>query len=170
VLTVVVLLRHWAAGVIVLATCVLPAAIVLGLFGWLGTPLDIGSVLAPSVALGVSIDDVLHFVLCYRRGLEQGLTQREAVRLAYRHCARAMFQSWGVIGVGLGIFAFSDFGPTHRFGLLMLLLVTVGLFVNLVLLPALLASPLGAMFARRPKGATICQPRATPWEIEIDGA
>lgn len=149
VITIVVLMRHWSAGLVMLATCLTPTLVVLGAMGWLGIPLDIGAVLAPSVALGVSVDDVLHFVLCFRRGLEQGLDRRQSVALAWRHCARAMFQSWGVIGLGLGVFGLSDFAPTQRFGLLMLLLVSVGLFVNLVLLPALLIGPLGALLARR---------------------
>lgn len=148
VLTMVILMRHWAPGMVMLAACILPTLVVLGLMGWLGITLDIGTVLAPSVALGVSVDDVLHFVLWFRRGLEQGLDRRQSIRLAYSGCARAMFQSWGVIGLGLGIFALSDFAPTHRFGLLMLLLVTVSLVANLVLLPALLAGPLGGCFAK----------------------
>jgi predicted RND superfamily exporter protein len=147
VVTVIVLMRHWSAGLIMLATCLLPTLVVLGLMGWLEIPLDIGSVLAPSVALGVSVDDVLHFVLTFRRGVSQGLDRRQSIRLAYQTCARAMFQSWGVIGLGLGVFALSDFTPTHRFGLLMLLLVSVGLVVNLLLLPALLAGPLGGVLA-----------------------
>ena len=148
VVTMVILTRHWAPGVAMLAACLPPTLVVLGLFGWLGVALDIGAVLAPSVALGVSVDDVLHFLLWFRRGLEQGLDVRGSIRRAYRGCARAMFQSWGVIGLGLGIFALSDFGPTRRFGLLMLLLVSVSLVANVVLLPALLAGPLGGYYAK----------------------
>lgn len=148
VVTIVILLRHWSVGLVMLVTGVFPALVVLGIMGWLGISLDISTVLAPSVALGVTVDDVLHFVLWFRRGLAQGLDRGQAVRLAYSHCAKAMYQSWGVIGVGLGIFALSDFAPTQRFGLMMVLLLSVGLVANLVLLPALLAGPLGGFLAR----------------------
>jgi hypothetical protein len=148
VVAIVVLMRHWSVGLVLLVTAVFPTLIVLGLMGWLDIALDIGTVLAPSVALGVTVDDVMHFVLWFRRGLAQGLDRPQSVRLAYRGCARAMYQSWGVIGLGLSVFALSDFTPTRRFGLLMVLLLSVALVVNMVLLPALLAGPLGGFFGR----------------------
>lgn len=143
VVAIVVLIRHWSVGLVLLVTSVVPALTVLGVMGWMAVALDIGTVLAPSVALGVTVDDVLHFVLWFRRGLAQGLDRPQSLRVAYDRCARAMLQSWGVIGLGLGVFAFSDFVPTQRFGLLMFSLLSVGLLVNLFLLPALLAGPLG---------------------------
>lgn len=148
VVVIIVMIRHWSVGLILLITSVLPIVIVLGLLSWLRIPLDIGSVLAPSVALGVTVDDVLHFVLWFRRGLAQGLSREQAVRLAYQNCARAMFQSWVVIGLALSIFGFSDFAPTQRFGLMMISLLSVGLVVNLGLLPALLTGPLGGFLAQ----------------------
>jgi uncharacterized membrane protein YdfJ with MMPL/SSD domain len=116
---------------------------------WLGTGnllIDIGTVMAPSVALGVTVDDVVHFMLWFRRGISEGLDRRQAVMLAYKGCARAMYQSWGVIGIGLSVFSLSPFGPTQRFGHMMLSMLTVALVGNLVLMPALLAGPLGAVF------------------------
>lgn len=148
VLAVVLLVRHWSVGVALLCTSVVPTLAVLGVMSWMGVALDIGSVLAPSVALGVTVDDVLHFVLWFRRGLAQGLDRPQALRLAYDKCARAMLQSWGVIGLGLSVFAWSDFTPTRQFGLLMISLLSVGLVVNLLLLPALLAGPLGRALER----------------------
>jgi uncharacterized protein len=58
-----------------------------------------------------------------------------------------MYQSWGVIGLGLSVFALSPFGPTQKFGYMMLSMLTVALVGNLVFLPALLAGPLGGVFA-----------------------
>jgi hypothetical protein len=74
------------------------------------------------------------------------MDRKEATMLAYKGCARAMYQSWGVIGIGLSVFSLSPFGPTQRFGHMMLAMLTVALVGNLVLLPALLAGPLGDIF------------------------
>jgi predicted RND superfamily exporter protein len=103
--------------------------------------------MTPCVALGVTVDDVIHFVLWFRRGIARGLTVSRAVLLAYEGCARAMYQSWGVIGLGLSAFALSTYVPTFRFGVLMIALLTAGLIGNLVFLPALLAGPLGHWIA-----------------------
>ena len=49
-------------------------------------------------------------------------------------------------GLGLAVFGFSSFIPTRMFGLLMLTLLAWGLFADLVLMPAILAGPLGRFF------------------------
>jgi len=143
VVSVVVLLRHWSNGIVLLLTSVFPMLIVFGWLGWQGVVIDIGTVMTPCVALGVTIDDVIHYLLWYRRGIEQGKSQPDALRLAYAGCGRAMIQSWGVIGLGLAAFALSNFTTTFRFGSLMIALLTAGLAGNLFFLPALLAGPLG---------------------------
>ena len=51
--------------------------------------------------------------------------------LAYEGCARAMYQSWAVLGLGLAVFALSSFVPTQRFGAMMFLLLTAALIGNL---------------------------------------
>jgi predicted RND superfamily exporter protein len=147
VVSVIVLLRHWSNGLLLLLTSVFPMMLIFGAMGWMGIVVDIGSVMTPCVALGVTIDDVIHFVLSFRRGIERGLPAAAAVELAYGGCARAMVQSWGVIGLGLSAFALSSFIPTFRFGALMIGLLTVGLVGNLFFLPALLVGPLGRLIA-----------------------
>ncbi len=147
VIAIIVLTRHATNGVLLFLACVFPMAVVFGSMGWLGIVVDIGSVMTPCVALGVTVDDVIHFVLWYRRGIERGKSVPEAVMLAYEGCGRAMVQSWGVIGLGLAAFALSTFIPTFRFGALMIALLTVGLAGNLLFLPSLLAGPLGRAIA-----------------------
>lgn len=161
VVAIIVLMRHWSSGLLICLSSIFPAVVVFGWMCWNGIVVDIGTVMTPSVALGVTIDDVVHFLLWYRRGIEKGLNQRNSVLLAYQGCARAMYQSWAVIGLGLSMFAFSSFVPTMRFGVLMVALLTAGLVGNLVFLPALLTGPLGGVIAasirrrmaRKPKAA-----------------
>jgi predicted RND superfamily exporter protein len=157
VAVMVLLCRAASAGLVLLLPAAFPAIMVFGGMGWgnallksmdWGTLLiDIGTVMAPSVALGVTVDDVVHFMLWFRRGIADGLDRKQAVMLAYKGCARAMYQSWGVIGIGLSVFSLSPFGPTQRFGHMMLAMLTIALVGNLVLLPAILAGPLGAVFS-----------------------
>lgn len=149
VAAVMVTTRSLLTGGVMFVLSVFPTILVFGAMGWAGIVVDIGSVMTPCVAVGVTVDDVIHFLLCHRRGVQQGLTVREASNLAYRTCGRAMIQSWGIIGVGLSAFALSSFVPTFRFGLLMLLLLTAGLVGNLLFLPAVLASPIGRWVSRK---------------------
>ena len=147
VTAMILLTRHASNGLLLFLASVFPMTIVFGTMCWLGILVDIGSVMTPCVALGVTVDDVIHFVLWFRRGIERGRSVPDAVMLAYEGCGRAMVQSWGVIGLGLAAFALSTFIPTFRFGALMIALLTVGLAGNLLFLPALLAGPLGRAVA-----------------------
>jgi predicted RND superfamily exporter protein len=140
--------RHWSNGLMLLLGCIFPMMIVFGGMGLAGIIVDVGSVMTPCVALGVTVDDIIHFILWFRRGIARGHSVDKAVLLAYDGCARAMYQSWGVIGLGLSAFALSSFVPTFRFGALMIALLTVGLAGNLIFLPALLSGPLGHWIAR----------------------
>ncbi|MBI3836972.1 MAG: MMPL family transporter [Planctomycetia bacterium] len=139
----------FSAGLILLIPSVFPMVIVFGLMGWMGIVIDVGTIMTPTVALGVSVDDVVHFLIWYRRGLSEGKSRKGAIMLAYEGCARAMYQSWAVLGLGLAVFALSSFVPTQRFGALMFTLLTAALVGNLLLLPAVLASPLSHFFGRR---------------------
>jgi predicted RND superfamily exporter protein len=142
---------NWSSGILLTLPAVFPAIVVFGVMGWTGVVIDTGTVMAPAVALGVTVDDVVHFMLWVRTGIQQGLSRRQSIMLAYRGCAQAMYQSWGVIGLGLSVFALSNFTPTQRFGVMMVTLLTAALVGNLVLLPAVIASPLGAIYEWRIK-------------------
>jgi len=148
-IVMIVAIREWAAGIVLLLPSVFPVVLVFGYMGWAGVVVDTGTVMAPGVALGVTIDDVVHFMLKYRNGLEQGLDRKQSIMLAYKGCARPMYQSWGVIGLGLSAFALSPFTPTQRFGYLMVTLLTAAMIGNLVVLPAILAGPFGKLFGRK---------------------
>ena len=157
VFVMILLCRAASAGLVLLLPAAFPAVMVFGGMGWGNSLLksldagslliDIGTVMAPSVALGVTVDDVVHFMLWFRRGITDGLDRKQATMLAFKGCARAMYQSWGVIGIGLSVCSLSPFGPTQRFGYMMLSMLTIALVGNLVFLPALLSGPLGGVFA-----------------------
>lgn len=138
-----------SAALILLVPSVFPVLVVFGLMGWLGVTIDVGTIMTPTVALGVSVDDVVHFLIWYRRGLAEGRDRKGAIMLAYEGCARAMYQSWSVLGLGLAVFALSSFVPTQRFGAMMFFLLTAALAGNLLMMPAVLASPLAYFFGRR---------------------
>ncbi len=157
VAVMIIVCRDWSAGLVLLFPSAFPAVVVFGSMGWIHYGLqsmswgslwiDIGYVMAPAVALGVTVDDVVHFMLWFQRGIQEGKTRKQAVELAFHGCARAMYQSWGVIGVGLAVFSLSPFMPTRNFGIMMISMLTVALAGNLLMLPAVLAGPGGRIFA-----------------------
>jgi hypothetical protein len=142
------ILRGVISGLLSMIPNTIPAVIVFGGMGWLRIPVDVGAVLTASVALGIAVDDTLHLLTWFARGLQDGLSRTDAIRNAYRRCAGAMIQTTLICGLGLLVLAHSSFVPTQRFAWLILLLLLAALVGDLLLLPALLAGPLGKFFAR----------------------
>jgi hypothetical protein len=163
--------RSVTAGLLTMIPTVWPVAIVFGGLGWLGIPIDIGTMMTAGVAMGVCVDDTVHYGTWFRRGLRLGMNRLEATRFAFENAAAAMYQSNFVVGFGLAAFGISAFMPTRRFGLLMLTLLMFGLMADLVLTPAILAGPLGRFFSKwwlKPKELEI--PAALPADSREDGA
>ena len=154
------LLRNWKAplswknalnfrgGLISMLPNVFPVVIVFGFMGHRNILVDIGSMMTASVAMGVAVDDTIHFLTWYRQAIESGLKRMDAIRVAYSRVATAMTQTTLIGGLGLAAFALSTFTPTQRFGTLMLFLLAMALVGDLILLPALLAGPLGKYFCK----------------------
>ncbi len=134
-------------GLISMIPNVFPVVVVFGLMGHAGVMVDIGAMMTASVAMGVAVDDTIHFLNWFRIGLDNGLERREAIQQSYRRCAAAMTQTTLIGGLGLSVFAISTFTPTQRFGVLMLTLLSAALVGDLIFLPALLVSPLGRYFS-----------------------
>lgn len=144
-------LRPWnflnvRAGLVAMLPNMFPLAIVFGAIGWLGIEVDIGSMMTASIAIGVAVDDTIHYLNFFRQEMENGKTRREAIVAAYQHTGTAIIETMLIGGFGLSVFMFSTFTPTQRFGTMMLTMLCVGATGELIWMPALLAGPLGKYF------------------------
>jgi predicted RND superfamily exporter protein len=138
--------RGVRAGMVAMLPNALPVLTIFGGMGWLGQPVDIGSMMSASIALGVAVDDTIHYLTWFRDEMATARSRNEAIVGAYRRCALPTLQAALISGFGLSVFAFSTFTPTKKFGYLMLTILVAGVIAELVMLPALLAGPLGAVF------------------------
>jgi predicted RND superfamily exporter protein len=152
IITVIMMVvqRGFAAGLVSMMSNVFPMLLLFGFLGWAGLPLDIGSVMTASIALGMAIDGTLHFLTFYRRAVDGGCDPQTAVDGAFEHSAGALAQSSIVCALGILVFGLSDFSPTSRFAIMLAVLVAAALAGDLVLLPAMLVGPLAKCFRRRP--------------------
>ena len=102
--------------------------------------------MSASIALGVAVDDTINYLTWFRDDLKVSGDRNTAILAAYRRCALPTLQASLINGIGLSVFALSTFTPTKQFGFLMLTILIAGVVAELILLPALLAGPLGAVF------------------------
>jgi predicted RND superfamily exporter protein len=146
--TMMVILRSPTAGLLAMIPNVAPIATVFGALGWLGIPVDVGSVLTASVALGVAVDDTLHVLTWYTRAVRAGRTPRQAIGQAYQRCGTAMIQTTIICGLGLLVVVHSNYVPASQFAWLTSILLLAALASDFVLLPLILVSPMGKVFLR----------------------
>lgn len=171
-LVMMMVLRSPSAGLLSMIPNVFPVVLIFGAMGWLGILVDVGTMMTASVALGVAVDDTIHFLTWFRRGLDEGHGRKGAVMLAYERCGTAMSQTTLIGGLGLSVFAFSTFTPTQRFGVLMLTLLAAALVGDLVFLPALLSGPVGRCFRtskKKPSGEAPPEGEGEATEPPSDG-
>ena len=109
------------------------------MMGYFGISIKPSTILIFSIALGISVDNTIHFLSRYRLQLQQGrLTVQESVMAALNETAYSMIYSAIVLFCGFYIFTFSSFGGTEALGYLVSFTLLVALFANLLVLPALL--------------------------------
>jgi predicted RND superfamily exporter protein len=142
-------LRSLPATLLAMVPNLFPAVVVFGGMEWIHIPVQIGSVMTASAALGIAVDDTVHFLTWFRRGLDTGLPRKASLQEAFQRCAGAMVHTTLICSSGLLVFFASSFVPILHFAWLMVLLLLSALLGDLVLLPAILAGPLGRCFERR---------------------
>lgn len=142
-------LINFRGGFVAMLPNIFPLIVVFGAIGYLGIEVDIGSMMTASIAIGVAVDDTIHYLEWFRGGMRRGLSRHEAIIAGYRHSGSAIIGTMLIGGLGLSVFAFSSFTPTQRFGTLMLTMLAVGVVGELLWMPSLLASPLGKYFEPR---------------------
>lgn len=142
------LLRSIVGGLIAMIPNIFPTVGLFGYMGLTGLPLDIGSVMTASVALGIAVDDTIHLLSRFGSRRARGMSRKRAAWGALRQCSLAMVHTTLVCGLSLLVYAPSDFVPTRQFSFLMFGLLGIALIGDLLLLPALMVSGLGNALSR----------------------
>jgi hypothetical protein len=124
-------------GAVALVPNGVPIFVVLGLLGWAGVRINMGTAMIAAVSLGLSVDSSIHYIARFRRHLTAGATAT-ALETAHRTAGRAMIFSTLALAAGFLALTTSGFMPTVSFGWLSCLTLLGGLAGNLVVLPVLL--------------------------------
>jgi predicted RND superfamily exporter protein len=130
--------RSLLLAAIALVPNALPIFVVLGLLGWTGTRVNMGTAMIAAVSMGLSVDSSIHYIAAFQRRLAAG-GAAAALGDAHQTAGRAMIFSTLALVVGFLALTTSNFVPTVSFGWLSCLTLAGGLLGNLVVLPVLLA-------------------------------
>lgn len=135
-------------GILCMVPNLAPIGAILGLMGWLGIPMDMFTMLIGSIAIGMAVDDTIHFVYNYRKYYALCGNNEEAVRQTLHTTGRAMLTTTVVLSLGFFIFMFAAMSNLFYFGLLTGLALLLALAADFLLAPALLTLASGSAVGR----------------------
>ncbi|MYA90072.1 MAG: MMPL family transporter [Boseongicola sp. SB0662_bin_57] len=137
-LILLLVFRNIRVGLICLVPNFVPAAMTFGLWGYLSGVIGLGASVVVAVAIGIIVDDTIHFVSKYMSGRQQGLSSAEAVRATFRAVGPALWATTAILTAGFLVFASSGYEPSWTLGVLVAVTISFALVADLLLLPALL--------------------------------
>jgi predicted RND superfamily exporter protein len=139
----IVLIGSFKIGLVSMIPNLTPIVIVLGVMGWLGVPLDAFTLLIGSIAIGLAVDDTIHFMHNFRRYYERSGEVIVAVRETLASTGQALLFTSLVLSTGFFIFTFASLNNLFFFGLLTGLTILLAFLADLILAPALMALVVG---------------------------
>lgn len=148
-LMMVVALRSTGAGVWSMIPNALPLLVLLGYVGWAWDTVDSDTYIVCLVAIGVGVDDTIHFLMRYRRELLRSGEVEVALERTFAYSGRAIIMTSVILVAGFSPFSLSGYFTTQMFGTLLPACLVVALAAVLVLVPALIS--LGAFGFQRPE-------------------
>ena len=120
-----------------LITNLIPIFTMIGILAWFNIPIRVPTAFTFSVALGIAVDDSLHFLLRFKRELSKGLSRKDAIKNTIMNTGAALMITTTVLVSGFLSLLLSAFLPSFQFGLLSAAMIGAALVCDLTLLPAL---------------------------------
>ncbi len=135
----IALFRSWRILLISMVINIVPLLITAGIMGWMRIPIKPSTVLVFSVALGITIDVTIRFLVNFKQELVHHDDDiAETVKRTIHDTGLSIIYTSLILIAGFGVFALSQFDGTKSLGYLTSLTLLLAMVTNLTLQPALL--------------------------------
>ncbi len=125
-------------GLISLIPNFVPAAMAMGLWGYVVGEVGVAASVVTAIAFGIIVDDTIHFMTKYVKARKSGLLPSESVQSAFHSVGRALLTTTIVFGLGFMVFGASGMATNQALGLLVGITVIIALLADFLFLPPLL--------------------------------
>lgn len=126
------------AGALSLFPNLFPILINFGVMGWFAIPLSIGTFSVAIIALGIAVDDTIHFLSRYNNEIKRHSDQKEAMKRCFEHEFSPVLSTSLALIIGFSILSFSGFGTISQFGLLAAIAIGSAFIGDIFFTPCLL--------------------------------
>ena len=135
-----VLFLSFRVGLAAMIPNMLPVLVFFGVMGWAGIDLNLVTSIIGAVALGIAVDDTIHYMARLNRIVKNAGDQRSALIDTMAVVGRPVVATSFTLTAGFLVMVVSGFWIISAFGWLSAMTMLVALATNLVLLPAVLAT------------------------------
>jgi len=134
----IILIGRVRIGLLSMIPNLAPILLMLGVIGATAIPMDLFTMMVGSIAIGLAVDDTIHFMHNFRRYYEQSGDPKQAVFKTLHTTGRAMLVTTVVLSLGFFIFVFASMNNLFYFGLLTAFTIVMALVADYLLAPALM--------------------------------
>ena len=134
----ILMLGSFRIGVLSMIPNLAPIIITLGVMGWVGIKLDMSNMLLGTVAIGLAVDDTIHFFHNFRNYYAKHGNTLEAVRHTMLGTGRAILFTTLVLVTGFWLFMFASLVNLIHFGFLIGLTLIMAMLADILLAPAMM--------------------------------
>ncbi len=152
-----ILLRSLAGGLLVLLPLATSALVNLGLMGWTGIPLSMGTAAISAMAVGIGADYAVYFIFRVREEFQRTGELREATAIALTTSGKAIAYVASAVAGGYLCLTFSGFKVHVLLGVLVALTMVTSSAATVAFLPAVLLR-LTPRFLKRRQPASSTSP------------
>ena len=145
--TMLILLRDIRLALIAVIPNLVPLVFILATLGLMGADLQTSNIVSFTVAVGMAVDDTIHFIVRYREERRAGRGKELSIQRTFQGAGQAIVLTSVLLVLGFGVMGTSDLTSTRDFGILASVTMTAALLGDLFLLPAMLH-----LFGRREAG------------------
>ncbi len=133
------LFRRFKMVLFAIGINLIPLILTAATMGYLGIELKPSTVIVFSIALGIAVDNSIHFLSKYRQELHRtNFNIKESIFHAIRETGISMIYTSIVLLFGFSVFIASKFGGTKALGLLVAITLLYAVITNLFVLPSVL--------------------------------
>jgi hydrophobe/amphiphile efflux-3 (HAE3) family protein len=155
----------WKMVLISLIPNIIPLVMTFGIMGFFDIRLKPSTIIIFSIAYGIVVDFTIHYLAKYRHSLKKNnWDMKIAIQESLREAGPSIIYTAIALFGGFIIFAASNFGGTIALGVLTSLALIFGMFMNLLLLPAMLLSLEKTMNSKKEFGTSFIE--IEPEDIE----
>ena len=134
----VILIGNIKLGLISMIPNLAPIVFTIAFMSAVDLPMDMFTMLIGSIAIGIVVDDTIHFMSSFQREYGASGDAELAVRKTLAETGRAMLVTSIVLSAGFFVFTLSTMANLNRFGLLTAMTILIALLSDLLLAPALM--------------------------------